>query len=229
MTMQATGHSEELEAARSIIPYFGGDAAEAKKGEYLSCRFVGFSVKEALALSDSSMRTLNRWRQGDQIFLDAEQQVSGPNRGQLRKEIHQILFSRNMFLVWRHDYEILAKANHIWEGELKITHPDGTVTSEIGIVPMTKDDREYLVKLRGQYNPSQLESIEKLLQNQGEGFNINNFIMNIQQNLGVSNDQGQGWASISVRDEEREASENSESESGRKTESPQSPVSKVSD
>ena len=136
--------------ASSIIPYPRDD----ERAKYLSYRSCGFSVREALHLTNRSQAVLSVWRHDD-IFNDLEQRVPEFRR-ELGKEYIEIEFYRNFRLALEKDYRVLSKS--------------------LSDVPMTSMEHEYLLKCSSQYTPQQLQAIESVLESIDSGFNFAEFV-----------------------------------------------------
>ncbi len=165
LPVELTPESETIESIKSILPFISGDAVDESKGNYLSYRFTGFSMREACELAGIHQQTVQRWRgrlanhpqKGDeaQIFIDLEKEVTGENRVRIRAETLQILLSRNFHLILRQDHKVLRR----FAGLDTFKSEDG----ERDIVRSpTKEDHVYLNRIRAYYTPQQLEVIERL-------------------------------------------------------------------
>lgn len=111
---------------------------------YLAC---GFHVDEALYVLGLTVGWLDEQRQ-DESFLAIELKVP-EIRKELSKEYVELDFFRNFRLVLEKDYRILNKSIH----------------DEI----LTKQEHEYLIKLRSAYTPQQLQILEQVVRGAGEG------------------------------------------------------------
>ena len=169
------GTSQTVEAVKSITPFLGGDATAESKASYLSYRYTGFSIREACELANIHQTTVMRWRDKDRndgkyfdpLFVELEEACSGENRDRIRKEVVQLLFTRNFHLMLRKDYEVLRVALGLERD------PD---TGEV--LELSKAEQTYLNRARGQYTPSQVEVIEKLIAGNegGLGFDYTEFL-----------------------------------------------------
>ncbi len=130
---------------RSIFEVDGN----SNKSRYLGYRASGFSVRESLRLTGIHEKTLHRWREGDVVFVKQENSLP-----ELRKTLGinfaHLEFLRNYRLILQKDFEIISKS---------LRKPDINDPSSI----MTKTDTEYLLKLRSQYTPQQLEVMSALI------------------------------------------------------------------
>jgi hypothetical protein len=136
--------SETLESVHSLIPYEDSNETERKKSTYLSYRYSGFSIREAIGLASISESTLRRWRDIDEKFTGLEQQATGEGRSKLRKEVIQTQFIRNYRRVLDLDSTILEKMHYA---------PDS----------LSKSEDSYLARMRSHYTPQQMELLERIL------------------------------------------------------------------
>ncbi len=116
-----------------------------RKAEYLSNRAVGFTIREALALSEVTQTTLNRWRREDHEFLQFEQERLAFLHRTISSDIMRMKWLRNFFLVLRRDSRILYKSAFNFEG-------------------LTDNERSYLHLIRKHYTPQDLLALEKALE-----------------------------------------------------------------
>ena len=72
ITIDQMAPSDTLDAASALMPYFDGDTAAARKGTYLTYRFTGFSVREAVAMTGINNVTVARWRDPDHHLYDED-------------------------------------------------------------------------------------------------------------------------------------------------------------
>jgi len=134
----------ETSIAQSLLPYNRDDS----KARYLSYRASGFTIREALKLTDNAASTLSLWRK-DPKFVELE--TSLPQIAQkLRTEYTSLEFTRNFRLVMEQDYRVLKK----------VLDQDDS---------LTKSDIDYLLKLRTFYTPQQLQIVEALVQGELSG------------------------------------------------------------
>lgn len=140
--------SSKQAAVESFIPYF---SADTKKTKYLSYRATGFTVNEAAKLANISPKgwprtVLKRWREADPLFAYWD----GPGVVELQKLAGSHFtfaeFTRNMRMVLEKDAKVLWKSLNDEE--------------------MSKEENEYLHRIRSQYTPQALESISKVLRGQ---------------------------------------------------------------
>ncbi len=129
---------------QAIIPYVDGrDAVAQHKSSYLSFRACGFSVRESIHLSDTSERSLRRWREDDEEFRKADGENLPELRRQAKHEIIDIEYTRNFRLVLIKDYDVIKKS---------IEAPQ----------EMSPEEHSYLIKARQHYTPQQLAIIQQL-------------------------------------------------------------------
>jgi|TARA_Y100000310_G_scaffold345865_1_gene471867 hypothetical protein len=143
----------ELAVVGTVIPYSRDDA----RAQYLSYLACGFAIKETLHLISKGPRWLERVRQ-DTKFTELESTIP-TIRKELAKEYIELDFYRNYRLVLEKDHRVLWKS----------LNPDKietvTVSGEIELVdaPMGRQDHEYLLKIRSQYNAQQLQIVEAIV------------------------------------------------------------------
>lgn len=171
--------SEVQQTVESLMPFLGGDATSEKKAEYLSYRFTGFSIREACALTDIHERTVKRWRGQDSkegpkhydpVFTKLEHDCTGENRHKVRREVISLLFTRNLHLAMRRDYELFKKALGFETIEMS--------TGEVVTIQPTKEEHAYINRARGQYTPAQIEAVERMIDPEtGSKFNFAEFVV----------------------------------------------------
>lgn len=136
--------SETLESVHSLIPYLDANEVERKKSTYLSYRFTGFSIREAVELADISESTLRRWRELDEKFVGLEAQTTGEARHQLKREVIGTKFMRNFTRVLDMDAKVIEKMH---------TAPD----------TLTKQETDWMARMRSHYTAAQMELLERIL------------------------------------------------------------------
>lgn len=129
--------------AQSLIPYNYDD----NKARYLGYRASGFTIREALKLIGVAHSTLSFWRLQPE-FVEIEERLP-EIRQKLAAEYVGLEFVRNYRLVLEKDMQVLR--NSVKKDE------DGKAEQ------LTKQEQEYLIKLRGHYTPQQLEVLQTLL------------------------------------------------------------------
>ena len=188
--------SKTLEATISLMPFLGGTESDERKAKYLAYRYAGFSFKEAVELTGLSERTVLRWRdpdrrvggrepgtQYDEAFAKLESEVTTESRSQIRREVVQNLFTRNIVLILEHDYSVLRRVRGL---EAALDEDGNPVMNGKGkpvVAEPSKQDWTYLNRIRGNYGPQQMAAMEKLAET-GPGdadFNFTNIVM--QMNL----------------------------------------------
>jgi len=146
---------KEVAIANTLIPYSRDDA----RCRYLGYRACGFSIREALQMIAHSKQWLT-WCRTDPQFVELENNI--PNyRKELSKEYVEIEFFRNFRYALEKDYRVLKQS----------------LTDE----PMGKQDHDYLLKLRSQYTPQQLQILEAIVSGEGSGFNFARFVAENQE------------------------------------------------
>jgi len=153
--------STELSIASSVIPYPRDD----HRAQFLGYRCSGMSVREALYLTGVTASAVSHWRE-DPAFADLERRIP-EFRQTLAKEYAELEFFRNFRLVMEKDRRVLNNS--------LVPLRDGEGVE----LPMSKQDHDYLLKLRAQYTPQQLQLLQAVLNaNEGEGFNWTKLLQN---------------------------------------------------
>ena len=159
----APGDAEQI--AKSIVPYNRDDA----RCRYLGLRASGFGIREALRLISKAQSTLSSWRH-DEVFVDLESRIP-ELRQKLALEYVNLEFLRNYRLILEKDYRVISASLSSKKDE------DGN------LIPMNKQDHEYLIKMRGHYTPQQLQIMETLFMadKSGQGFDFTNFVLSMSR------------------------------------------------
>jgi hypothetical protein len=160
---------KEVAIASSIIPYPRDDY----KALFLGYRACGLSPMEAMKIIGITKGAVSQWRHNDPIFASLEQRLP-EIRKELSKEYIEIEFFRNFRLALEQDYRILKKALNPERDE------------EGNVIPMTRQEHDYLVKLRSQYNPQQLQILEAIVSGAGDGFNFAHWVAEHPEIIQVS-------------------------------------------
>lgn len=135
-------HSPELSIASSILPW----PLDDNRSMYLGYRCSGFSIREALKLIGVVKSALSYWRLNP-VFNDLEARVP-EFRKQLSNDFAGIEFVRNFRLVLEKDYRVLSAS--LQRG-----------------VALGEQEQAYLLKMRANYTPQQLQIMEALLKASG--------------------------------------------------------------
>ncbi len=139
--MTETNLTEAENIAQSFIPTFSDDN---KKATYLSYLIANFAHREACQLTPVSEKQVRRWKDADENFLH----ICTDGLQALRKEFASTFidmqFTRNFHLVLQKDFRVLYK-------------------DAVGEVSLTKDETDYLVKIRQHYTPQSLAMVKQLL------------------------------------------------------------------
>ncbi len=143
----------EEKIAQSIIPYSRSDG----RARYLGLRASGFTVREALKYIGYAKSTLCLWRKDPQ-FLDYEQRLPEYKKD-LALEFANLEFMRNYRMVMEKDYRVLKKSLNPAMIQVKDID-DNPVSME---EPLSKQDQEYLIKMRTFYTPQQLQVLQTLI------------------------------------------------------------------
>jgi hypothetical protein len=115
---------------------------------------------------DLSNSVISFWRQ-DPKFVDLEKRIP-EFQEKLAKDYIKLEWFRNFRLVLEQDYRILRKV--LSRKQMKVTLPDGT-DDEIPI-PLATQEHDYLMKMRGQYTPQQLQILEGIVGSKESGFDF---------------------------------------------------------
>lgn len=142
--------SVETSVASSLIPYDYDDA----RGLYFGYRASGLSVRETLQMIKRSKAWLSSCRD-DPEFVALEKRIPEFRR-ELSREFVEIEFFRNFRLLLEKDHRIIKKS---LSGE-----------------SLTKFEHEYLVKVRSQYTPAQIQILEAVVSGGEDGFNFARFV-----------------------------------------------------
>lgn len=162
LTHQPMEPGEETSIASSIVPFPWDDS----RSVYLSYRACGFSIREALNSIGLSKSALTKWRK-DAVFADYENKIP-EIRQDLARQYVNIEFLRNMRMVLERDKNILSKAllidqmNNVFMR--KIMDKEMTADEARMQQPfLTKQEQQYLLSLRRNYTPQQLEILDTLV------------------------------------------------------------------
>jgi len=142
----------ELSIASALIPWGRDD----ERALYLGCRASGMSVRESLNWIKRSKPWLSLQRH-DPKFVDLETRIPEFRRD-LAKEYVELETYRNYRFVLERDRQVLEKAVK-------------------GAEPLTRNEQEYLIKLRTMYTPAQLQILESMVKGGQNGFNFTDFVM----------------------------------------------------
>ncbi len=152
---------KEVAVAGTLIPYSRDDA----RCRYLGYMACGFSIREALHIISHSKQWLS-WCRTDPQFVELEKRIP-EFRKELSKEYIEIEFFRNFRYALEKDYRVLKQS------------------LEKDVV-MPKQDHDYLLKLRSQYNPQQLQILEAIVSGTDGGFNFAKFVAENQEIIQMS-------------------------------------------
>ncbi len=129
--------TEEESIAKGILPYLPGSSS---KQEYLALRACGFSIREAIAETGVTQRTVERWRQSDSLFAYYDSTGLAELRKLLGNKVILVEFTRNFHRVLRKDLSVLEKP----------------------ITELTPQEHQYLVRRAASYSPEQLERLQRI-------------------------------------------------------------------
>jgi len=145
--------SPEVSIASSVVPYDRDD----ERALYFGYRASGLSVRETLHMIQRSKTWLSLQRR-DPEFVDLENRIPEFRR-ELSKEYVEIEFFRNFRLILEKDHQIIQKSLNLKSGE-----------------SLSRQDQEYLIKLRSQYSPTQIQILEAIVEGGKGGFNFAQFV-----------------------------------------------------
>jgi hypothetical protein len=132
--------TETENMVRATLPY----SEDSKKSKYLSYRLMNFTPRESMKLAKVASRTRDYWIEKDPMFVELDNEGLTDRRKQLAAEYLNIEFTRNFRMVLEKDFQVLYKA----------------LTDDLN---MSKNDTEYLMRLRGHYTPQHLAMIKSLM------------------------------------------------------------------
>lgn len=134
---QPVNPSDPAGIVEGIIPYFPDDRG---KTNYLSYRSCGFGEREAAKLSGVSQRSVQRWRAYDPRFKVLDTEGLSELRAKVSVNYLQMEFTRNFRMLLDVDRAVITK--------------------KLQAKPLTKEDIDYLGKIRPMYTPQQLSALE---------------------------------------------------------------------
>jgi len=153
-------HSPEMAIAEAIIPWPKDD----EKAMFLGYRASGLSVREALQMVNRGKSWLS-WIRTDARFADLEGRIP-EFRKTLAKEYIELEFYRNFRLALEKDYQVLKKSIS------KEPDEDGKLHTTV----LSRQEHEYLIKLRSQYTPAQIQILEAVVTGSNGGFDFAKFV-----------------------------------------------------
>ena len=136
--------------AQSIIPYHYDD----NRAMFLGLRSCGFRPRESLKLIGVTGAALSFWRK-DPKFADLEKRLPEFRR-QLALEYVNLEFMRNFRLVTEKDYKILKRS--LMTVKIEVDGKEQEVA-----MPLTKQEHDYLLKMRPNYSPQQIQALQALV------------------------------------------------------------------
>jgi len=142
--------TKETSIASTIIPWDRDD----ERALYFGYRASGLSVRETLNMIHRSKAWLSLQRH-DEEFVDLEHRIPEFRR-ELSKEYVELEFFRNFRLVLEKDHRVIKKS--------------------LGGEVLSKNEQEYLIKMRSQYSPAQIQIIESVVKGGENGFNFAKFV-----------------------------------------------------
>ncbi len=186
---QVDSRTDEEKIATAIVPYARDDA----RARYLGLRASGFTIREALKLIGYAHSTLSKWRL-DSRFVDIETRLP-EYRAELSKEYANLEFLRNYRLVLEKDFRILKRS-------LNPQYAD--FNGDKIEIPLTKQDQEYLIKMRTHYTPQQLQIIEALVSGNGkdDSFDFTKFVIEASRTVERVRVEGKKIPAIESEDED---------------------------
>jgi hypothetical protein len=183
MTNLALPQSEALDVILTTFKRFAQhDDANERQVKYLQMRYMGFTKSECRDRAKIKQSTLNIWRHDDDFRMLDDQAVA--TQKEIRDQIVEYRWFRNLYLVMERDEYVLKKANGMLDEEYVDYDDDGRALLTRGSPPMSKEDWDYFHKMRAMYTPQQWSTIEKKFTEKAGDFNITQFITNMQVNSG---------------------------------------------
>ncbi len=143
----------EVSVASTLIPWDRDD----ERAMYFGYRASGLSVRESLHMIERSKPWLSLQRQ-DSKFVELEGRIP-EFRDTLAKEYLKLETYRNYRMVLEKDRRRIEKS---------LRHGDEGI--------LTRNEQEYLIKLRTMYTPAQLQILEALVSGGKGGFDFANWI-----------------------------------------------------
>ena len=168
---------KEVAIAGALIPWPRDD----EKARYLGYLACGFSVREALHMVKRAKSSLSAWRH-DPTFESLENRIPDI-RKELAKEYIELEFFRNFRLALEKDYRVLKKS--LEPAQQAVYDEAGNITA-VEDLPMSRQDHEYLIKLRSQYSPQQLQILEAIVSGTDSGFNFARWVAENQEIVQMS-------------------------------------------
>jgi hypothetical protein len=153
--------TEVAAISEATLPY----DEDSKKTKYLSYRLMNFTIRESLTLSNVCQRSRATWLATVPLFKELDGEGLTPNRKKLAAEYLSIEFTRNFRMVLEKDFQVLYKS----------------LTEKI----LSKDDHDYLLKLRAHYTPQHLAMIKSLMSDSADPnvkpFDFGRFVVEIKE------------------------------------------------
>ncbi|KKM94125.1 hypothetical protein LCGC14_1201430 [marine sediment metagenome] len=142
-----TSPSETLSKADSVLPRFDWD--DERKRKYLSYRLCGFGRDEARKFAGGiDVKTIYNWRQQDEEFQSIEQTNLLTLQRTFSEQVVNLDFTRNFKLALELDFRVLVKANE--------------ASQNVNATQLTKEEREYLIKIRPLYTPAAFAALQDM-------------------------------------------------------------------
>ena len=143
--------------AEAFLPYYPEDT---KKASYLKFRVAGFGFVDSCLLADVHKKTVMRWRNDDPEFKRIDTADMATIRQKLAAQYLSIEFTRNMTLFLQKDFKILMKDALV--GAVPTGEKDPATGKDKTISCLSKDEQNYLIKIRPFYTPQALAEIQQL-------------------------------------------------------------------
>lgn len=169
-------HNKEVAIASSLLPYPFDD----ERALYLSYRACGLSTAESLTIIFRSIEWLEHCRE-DVTFLQLEAKVP-ELRKQLSKEYVEIEFFRNFRMILEKDRRVIQES--LSGKTMQVMLPDGSYDTVPA--PMSRQDFDYLLKIRSQYTPQQIQILESVIKGESAGFDWSKFVAANQEEIQMS-------------------------------------------
>jgi len=152
------GRDPENSIANTFIPYPRDD----NRAIYLSYLACGLSPREATKLTGVDRTTVSWWRSFPE-FKKLEESIPTV-REDVSKKFIEVEFFRNFMLVLEKDHQVLNRSLGLEADKYKTK------------IAMTREDQEYLLKMRTFYTPQHLAAMEQIVKGGKGAFDFAQFL-----------------------------------------------------
>jgi hypothetical protein len=158
--------SDTVSISEAMLPLYN----DGNRAIYLRYRICCFSVKEATQLAGITHWTVERWRQ-DPAFLKLDTEEMPRLQKELSAKYLSMEYTRNFTVILRRDLRILMK--------------DLMAAQDEDSPQLTKEENDYLNKIRPMYSPQQLSIVQQLVGGAKEtAFNFSEFTLRFERTRG---------------------------------------------